>query len=52
MLHKILITGSSGYVANYLMLNLAKKYPKATVIGMSRSGKARQPEIVKNYPNI
>ena len=49
---KILITGSSGYVANAILLNLAKRYPNATVLGMSRSGKARTPEIMKDYPNV
>ena len=41
MSKKILVTGSSGYVANYIMLTMAKKYPQATVIGMSRTGKPR-----------
>jgi len=27
MSKKILVTGSSGYVANYLMLTMAKRYP-------------------------
>jgi len=49
---KVLITGSSGFVGNYILLNLAKRYPQLTVLGMSRSGKARTPEIMKDYPNV
>lgn len=52
MSKKILVTGSSGYVANYIMHTLAKKYPKTTIIGMSRSGNIRCPELVDKYPNI
>ena len=52
MLNKILVAGSSGYVANYCLLTLAKRYPKVQVIGMSRSGKPRTPEIMSNYPNV
>lgn len=52
MSKKILITGSSGYVANYLILNLAKKYPQATVIGMSRSGKPRNQSAVSGLKNV
>ena len=42
---KILVTGSSGYVANYIMKMFAKQYPHVTVIGMSRSAKPRDNEI-------
>lgn len=52
MSKKILVTGSSGYVANYIMLTMAKKYPTATILGMSRSGLARNPAIMSQYPNI
>ena len=49
---KVLVTGSSGYVANYLILTLAKKYPQTAIIGMSRSGVARTPAIMDQYPNV
>ncbi len=52
MSKKILVTGSSGYIANYIMLAMAKKYPAAQIVGMSRSGLARNPAIMGNYPNI
>lgn len=35
---KIIITGSSGYVGNYLAREIAKHNPMASVIGFSRSG--------------
>ena len=49
---KVLVTGSSGYVANYIVLALAKKYPQIAVLGMSRSGKARTPAIMSSYPSV
>ena len=52
MSKKVLVTGSSGYVANFIMLNLAKKYPQATVIGMSRSGKPRNQQTASQFTNI
>lgn len=47
-----MVTGSSGYVANYIIINLAKKYPQATVIGMSRSGKPRNQSAISSLKNI
>lgn len=44
---KIMVTGSSGYVGNYIIKTLAKKHPDILVIGMSRSGLAREPETAK-----
>ena len=52
MLNKILITGANGYVGNYVLLRLAKQYPQAQIIGMSRRGTPRTPEIMKDYPNV
>ena len=45
------MTGGSGYVGNYIMKNLAKTYPSVQVIGMSRSGKAREP-ATENLQNV
>jgi len=39
---KIMVTGSSGYVGNYLLKSLALAHPSIEIIGMSRSGKARE----------
>lgn len=44
---KIMVTGSSGYVGNYIMKTLAKKYPEVIVVGMSRSGLPREDETAK-----
>ena len=52
MRKSILVTGSSGYVANYIMLTMSKLYPSLNIIGMSRSGLARTPGIMDQYPNI
>ena len=41
---KVLVTGSRGYVGNYLLKNIAWKYPKIQCIGMSRSGRVRKGE--------
>ena len=49
---KILITGSSGYCGNYIMEELAKRYPDLEVVGMSRSGKSWNPEQMKQYKNV
>lgn len=45
---KVLVTGSSGYVGNYLLKAIAKKYPAVECIGMSRSGVARKGEQTTN----
>ena len=42
--NKILITGSSGYVGNYLLKHVATKNAEISCIGMSRSGKVREGE--------
>lgn len=49
---RVLVTGSSGYVANYIMLALARKYPAVSVLGMSRTGLARTPTISSQFKNI
>ena len=49
---KVLVTGSSGYVANFIMLKLSLRCPELAIIGMSRSGKARNPEVMGMYKNI
>ena len=41
---KVLVTGSSGYVGNYLLKAIAKQNPSTACIGMSRSGKVRTGE--------
>ena len=38
---KVLVTGSSGYVGNYLLKSIARRNPAVQCIGMSRSGKVR-----------
>ena len=48
---KILVTGSSGYVGNYLIKSFAKANPSVQVVGMSRSGKARE-EATSSLPNV
>ena len=48
---KVLVTGSSGYVANYIMKTLARKFPEVSVVGMSRSAKPRDDEI-KRLKNV
>eukprot|EP00347_Sterkiella_histriomuscorum_P014571 403360372 len=48
---KVLVTGSSGYVANYIIKSMARQYPQVQVIGMSRSGRARDEEV-KALPNV
>jgi len=49
---KILVTGSSGFVGNYIMHTMAERHPTATIIAFSRSGKIRCPDKVYKYPNI
>ena len=41
---KVLVTGSSGYVGNYLLKSIARKHPALHCIGMSRSGAVRKGE--------
>ena len=45
MVQKVLVTGSSGYVANYIIKALAKANPQVQVVGMSRSAKPRDAEV-------
>ena len=52
MLRKVMVTGSSGFVADYCMLELTKRAPALKILGMSRSGKARHPEVMEQYENI
>lgn len=42
-----MVTGSSGYVGNYIMKTLARRYPEVIVVGMSRSGLPREEETAK-----
>ena len=49
--NKVLVTGSSGYVANYIMKQLATSYPEIQVLGMSRSGRARE-EYMRSLKNV
>ena len=48
---KIMVVGSSGFVGNYIMKSIAKKNPQLLVVGMSRSGRAREEET-HNLPNV
>ena len=41
---KVLVTGSSGYVGNFLLRTIAGEYRELDCIGMSRSGKVRKGE--------
>ena len=41
----MLVTGSSGYVANYIIKTLARTNPQLQIIGMSRSAKPRDSEV-------
>ena len=44
---KILVVGSTGKVGNYLMYSLAKKYPQAAIVGMSRNRRPRDEETAR-----
>ena len=48
---KVLVTGSSGYVANYIIKQLAKTHPNLIILGMSRSAKPRDEEV-KKFSNV
>lgn len=48
---KVMVVGSSGFVGNYVLKTLAMKYPDLEVVGMSRSGLAREQETA-NLPNV
>ena len=48
---KILVVGSSGYVGNYMMKTLARRYPQVAVVGMSRSAQPREEETAR-LPNV
>ena len=41
---KVLVTGSSGYVGNYLLKAIARAHPEIQCVGMSRSGQVRKGE--------
>ena len=43
-LKKVLVTGSTGYVGNYLLKRIAKMNPNVACIGMSRRGIERKGE--------
>lgn len=49
--NKVLVTGSSGYVGNYIMKQLATSYPHIQVVGMSRSGKPRE-DYMRSLKNV
>jgi uncharacterized protein YbjT (DUF2867 family) len=42
-----MVVGSSGYVGNYMIKTLARKYPQVSIIGMSRSALPREDETAK-----
>ena len=44
---KILVVGSTGNVGNYMMKTLARKYPKAAIVGMSRNALPRDEETAR-----
>lgn len=48
---KIMVTGSSGYVGNYIIKTLARRHPDILVVGMSRSGQPREEETA-NLQNV
>ena len=49
---KVLVTGSSGFVADYVMRELSRRVPHLKIIGMSRSGVSRHPELMGDFPNV
>ena len=49
---KVVVTGSSGFVADYVMKELSRRMPHMQILGISRSGKARYPETMHSYTNI
>ena len=52
-LKKVLVTGATGYVGNYLLKSIAKHYPSVQCVGMSRRGTARKNETkTQTYPNV
>ena len=46
-----MVVGSSGFVGNYMMFTLAKRYPHVQVVGMSRSALPRDDATAK-LPNV
>lgn len=48
---KIIVVGSSGFVGNYIMKTLAMRHPQMQIVGMSRSGRARE-EFTANLSNV
>ena len=52
---KIVVTGCTGYVGNYMIRHLAKAFPNAQIVGISRRGTAREGSDLKDtkkYPNV
>ena len=47
----MMVVGSSGFVGNYMMFTLAKRYPYIKVVGMSRSALPRD-EATARLPNV
>ena len=52
MQQKILVTGSNGYVGNQVLIFLANAYPHVQIIGMSRRGTPRSPDVLDKYPKV
>ena len=48
---KILVVGSTGNVGNYMMKNLARKYPHMAFVGMSRNPRSVDEETSR-FKNI
>ncbi len=49
---KVLVTGGSGYVGNYIIKKLAQGHPNIQVVGMNRSGKSRGDPETDQLKNV
>lgn len=52
-IQKVLVTGATGYVGNYLLKSIARQYPSVQCIGLSRRGTVRKGETkTQTYDNV
>jgi hypothetical protein len=45
-INKVLVFGGNGYVGNYVLKTFAQLHPEKALIGISRSGSAREGDKV------